>query len=92
MPAPRVEDDVPSRRPSVVAGSQLLHPSNSFGMDGYLALLVGQNVPHDKPYVPSQRELDAWRSRINTWSLEARRAMTVKEALDAMRKPGMRWA
>ena len=31
--------------PSVVAGAQLLHPSNSFGMDGYLAMLIGQERP-----------------------------------------------
>jgi tryptophan halogenase len=78
--------------PSVVAGAQLLHPSNSFGMDGYLAMLVGQAVPHNKPYSPSAKELDSWRNRCNTWSTDARRGMTVKEALDAIRKPGMKWA
>ena len=42
--------------PSVVAGAQLLHQSNSFGMDGYLALLVGQDVPHARPYTPTAPE------------------------------------
>ncbi len=77
--------------PSVVAGAQLLHSSNSFGMDGYLALLVGQNVPHAKPFTPSAKERDLWRARCNTWALEARRGLGVKEALEAIRKPGMKW-
>jgi len=77
--------------PSVVAGAQLLHPSNSFGMDGYLALLVGQNVPHEKPFTPPLKEKETWRSRCNTWALEARRGLDVKQCLEATRKPGMKW-
>ena len=72
--------------PSVVAGAQLLHPSNSFGMDGYLALLIGQNVPHAKPYTPSAKEKEIWRNRCNTWALEASRGLDVKQCLGAIRK------
>lgn len=77
--------------PSVVAGAQLLHPSNSFGMDGYLAMLIGQGVPHAKPYTPTAQEEKIWRERCNTWALEARRSMDVKQALEAIRRPGMNW-
>ena len=77
--------------PSVVAGAQLLHPSNSFGMDGYLALLVGQQVPHAKVYTPTAAEQKIWRDRCNTWAMEARRAMDVKQGLEAIRQPGMKW-
>lgn len=77
--------------PSVVAGAQLLHPSNSFGMDGYLALLIGQEVPHARPYTPTAAEAKIWRDRCNTWAMEARRALDVKQSLDAIRKPGMKW-
>jgi len=73
--------------PSVVASAQLLHPSNSFGMDGYLALLIGQNVPHAKPYTPSGKEKEIWRNRCNTWALEASRGLDVKQCLSAIRKP-----
>lgn len=78
--------------PSVVAGAQLLHQSNSFGMDGYLAMLIGQGVPHAKPFTPSAQEQKVWRERTNTWALEARRAMDVKQALEAIRRPGMKWS
>ncbi|MEY2410476.1 MAG: tryptophan 7-halogenase [Verrucomicrobiota bacterium] len=77
--------------PSVVAGAQLLHPSNSFGMDGYLALLVGQDVPHGKPYKPTPGEAKIWRDRCMSWAHEARRALDVRQSLDALRKPGMKW-
>lgn len=71
--------------PSVVAGAQLLHESNSFGMDGYLALLIGQNVPHEKPFSPSPAEAKIWQNRCNTWALEARRSLDVKQCLEAIR-------
>src|ERR1043166_1510735 len=78
--------------PSVVAGSQLLHASNSFGMDGYLALLVGQNVPPAQHFTPPQKEKEIWRSRCNTWATDARRGLDVKQCLEAIRKPGMKWS
>ncbi len=78
--------------PSVVAGAQLLHPSNSFGMDGYLALLVGQNIPHAKPFTPPSQEKNIWRNRCNTWATDARRGLDVKQCLEAIRKPGMKWS
>jgi tryptophan halogenase len=74
--------------PSIVAGIQLLHPSNSFGMDGYLAMLVGQNVPHDRPYAPTADEARRWRDHSLKWEAEARRGMTVRECLDALRGRG----
>jgi len=77
--------------PSVVAGAQLLHPSNSFGMDGYLTLLVGQDVPHGKPFSPPPKEKEIWRGRCNTWGVEARRGLDVKQCLEAIRKPGLKW-
>ena len=71
--------------PSVVAGAQLLHPSNSFGMDGYLALLVGQNVPHEKPYQPAAAEAQVWRNKCAMWTAEAKRGLDVKQCLSAIR-------
>ena len=77
--------------PSVVAGAQLLHASNSFGMDGYLAMLMGQGVPHAKPYEAPAKEREIWNQRCTTWELEARRGLDVKQCLQAIRGPRMRW-
>lgn len=78
--------------PSVLAGAILVHPSNSFRLDGFLALLVGQNVPHQKPYDPPPREREIWRQHCQTLAAEAARGMDVKEALRAIRAPGLQWA
>lgn len=76
--------------PSIVAGAQLIHPSNYFGMDGYLALLLGQRVPHGKPYVPPPPEKKAWETRRANWVAEARRGFDVKACLEAVRKTGIK--
>ena len=78
--------------PSVLAGITLVHPSNSFRMDGYMALLVGQNVPHARPYQPSSEEQAFLMKHRQELAAEARRAMDVKEALQAVRSPGLKWA
>jgi tryptophan halogenase len=78
--------------PSVLAGTVLVHQSNSFRMDGYLTLLVGQNVPHDKPYDPPVLERDFWRRYCEGLAVEAGQGMDVGEALRAIRTPGLKWS
>ena len=78
--------------PSVLAGITLVHPSNSFRMDGYMALLVGQNVPHARPCQPSSDEQAFLTKHRQALAAEARRGMDVKEALQAVRSPGLKWA
>lgn len=77
--------------PSVLAGPQLLHQSNSFGMDGYLTLLVGQKVPHRKPYTPPPNEAQTWRTKCALWTAEARRGFDVKQCLQAIRGAPPKW-
>lgn len=74
--------------PSILSGAQMLHPSNSFGMDGYLTLLLGQNVPHAKPYSPPAKEVELWRQRSAKWHADAQRGLTVPECLAYLRKHG----
>ena len=76
--------------PSTLSG-QLLHQSNSFGIDGYLALLLGQRVPHAKPFTPPPKERDIWSTRQKAWAQEASRAMDVQQCLAAIRSPAMKW-
>jgi tryptophan 7-halogenase len=77
--------------PSVVAGAQLIHSSNSFGMDGYLAMLVGQNVPHKKPYNAPPNEARVWQTKCAAWRAEARRGFDVKQCLQAVRSAAPKW-
>ena len=88
--AQKVVDFYKENGPSVVAGVQLLHPHNFYGMDGYIALLLGQGVPHDRPYMAVAEEQKAWRDHSKKWIDEAQRAMDVKQALEAVRKMGMK--
>jgi tryptophan halogenase len=78
--------------PSVLAGAALVHSSNSFRMDGFIAMLVGQNVPHNKPYAVPPNERDFWRKHCQALAADARRGMDVKEALDVIRGPGVKLA
>jgi tryptophan halogenase len=78
--------------PSVVAGVALVHPSNSFKMDGFLALLVGQQVPYDKVYEIPPAEREFWKQRRARLAMEARtQGMTSEEAIKALRTPGLKW-
>ena len=57
----------------------------------YAVYSLGQSVPHAKPYAPTPAEAKLWRDRCNTWALEARRGLDVKQCLEAIRRPGMKW-
>jgi tryptophan halogenase len=78
--------------PSVVAGETLVHPSNSFRLDGFLALLIGQAVPHQKPHTVSPAELEFLHRHRQRLAHEAARGMTVAESLQAIRSPDVKWA
>jgi len=78
--------------PSVLAGVVLVHSSNSFRMDGFIAHLVGMRVPYKKMYEPTvaeQKFLLQYRAQL---AAEARQGMSSEEALHALRTPGLQWA
>ena len=77
--------------PGILAG-QFLHPSNSFGIDGYLAMLVGQRVPCERPFAPPSEERKIWHRQREKWLADASRALDVKQCLEAIRRPNMKWA
>jgi len=71
--------------PSAVATEVLLRSTNSFGIDGYQAMLVGQRVPHAKPYTASAEETAKWRAYRKSMNSEASRGFSVQECLDFLR-------
>jgi tryptophan halogenase len=77
--------------PSTLGSPFLLRATNSFGIDGYLALLCGQQVPHQRPYNPTPPEAKAWEARTKLLAAEAQRGFGVKEALAAIRGPKWKW-
>src|SRR5262245_50826423 len=71
--------------PSVLAGVTLVHSSNSFRMDGFLALLVGQKVPYHKVHEPTPAEQEFLRRHRQKLKEEALRGMSSEEAIAAIR-------
>jgi tryptophan halogenase len=77
--------------PSVLWRTTLLEPSDQFGMEGYLSLLIGQQVPyhHRDPLTPV--ELATWERIRQTTRAKALQAFTVPQALAAIRSPIFQW-
>ncbi len=64
---------------------------NIYGVEGFLAMLVGMQVPYERRHVasPAERELfDRHRGKV---AAGAKGGVTVRQALDAIRKPSWQW-
>jgi tryptophan halogenase len=76
--------------PSTYMGQLLLPPDDSYGLEGYYALLLGQQVSYKPSYDPTEAET----SHYQRWQSDARsralQGLTVEETLAAIRSP--RWA
>ncbi|MES2920801.1 MAG: FAD-dependent oxidoreductase [Verrucomicrobiota bacterium] len=75
--------------PSAVATEVLLKPTNSFGIDGYQAMLVGQRVPHGKRYTPPHADLKHWQHYRQAVAKDAKNGLDVRECLDFLRQCGV---
>jgi tryptophan halogenase len=64
-------------------------PASSFGLEGYLSLLVGMNVPHNGKAMVKPKDKQVWAAGQERFRQNAARAMTVPEALEDIRKHGV---
>lgn len=78
--------------PSALGKSILLNANNAFGLEGYLAMLVGQQVPYEKMHPPSAEERRAWQMHQQEFLLAAKRGFDVRQVLEIIRRPGWQWA
>ena len=69
----------------------LLEPGDQFRVGGYVTLLLGQRVPYKSTYAPPDSERKAFAERCRKHREAAQRAITVREALDAIRSPRWDW-
>lgn len=69
----------------------LFGPFEAFGMAGYLALLVGQQLPYRRTRATTDAERTAWKAQQEKWKSAAQRGMTVAESLAVIRSPKWRW-
>jgi tryptophan halogenase len=58
-----------------------LPSGNPFGIEGYLAILAGLKVPHERPYQPSAAEAPRWKAHRDRYRDIARQGMGMKEVL-----------
>ena len=77
--------------PSSLFRNALLDPADPFGVEGYLIMLVGQRVPYQKSYTPSENDLRAWSLHRAQVRRNADLALTTDEAQRAMFSPSWRW-
>jgi tryptophan halogenase len=89
--AARIVEYYRENGPTSLGKHLLTNAINAFGLDGYLALLVGQMVPHERPFVATVEETKAWRERVAAFGVEAKRGFSVKQTLETIRSPGWKW-
>jgi len=77
--------------PSLLARNALIDARDPFGFEAYLVLLVGQQAPYRRVYVPSLQERRIWESIRAENRLQAMRGVTIPEALAAIHAPAWTW-
>jgi tryptophan halogenase len=78
--------------PSIMWRDTLLDRCDQFKMDGHWTMLVGQQVPYQCSYVPSEGERAVFRSIQEANRRRAAAGMTVAEALAMVRRPEWTWS
>jgi tryptophan halogenase len=78
--------------PSALAKSMLFTQNNPYGLEGYLAMFVGQRVPHEKRHEPSAKEQKLWRDHLRAMQTTAKRAFDSTQALAAIRASAWTWS
>ncbi|MDB5309423.1 MAG: hypothetical protein JWO38_3625 [Gemmataceae bacterium] len=77
--------------PSLYGKSNLLHNNDIFGMEGYLCLLVGQQVPYRARPAPTAQELRLWDGIKAENRVKALTGLTVEESFRAVTAPTFAW-
>jgi tryptophan halogenase len=90
-PAAEVVDYYRENGPGTYHAQTLLGRLSQFGLEGYWSLLLGQKVPYERPYVPSERERETWRRIQQAFKTKAEAGVGVKEALTLVRSAEFRW-
>lgn len=79
--AERIVEWYQQKGPSPYGAAGLVSPQDIFGIDGYLVTLLGQSVPHQSKFQPSEQELRKWNAAREQYKALASCAMSVSEAL-----------
>jgi tryptophan halogenase len=77
--------------PSIAWSTNIIHPLDPFGYEGFLTMMVGQKVPYQNDYQPEHKEWQFWNSARAQHFVRAREGYTVRQTLDKIRDPRWRW-
>lgn len=70
---------------SILATGTLVKASSPFGLEGYLALLTGQNVPQLRTWTPPDNERHIWQKKLAEFGNQGERGVSMEEQLRALR-------
>jgi tryptophan halogenase len=77
--------------PSRYLSHQLPNSLSDFGIEGYLVMLIGNQVPYDKSYEIERNEDKTWNHWCAALGSRAKRGIGVKEALEHVRHRNWKW-
>lgn len=77
--------------PSLLWANEAMGADDPFSWEGYLAMLVGQKVPHRNSYKPDEQEMGRWQKFMGGLNQSASQALTMSEALSMIRSPNWEW-
>ena len=69
----------------------LSNPHDQFTISGYITMMTGMSVPYRRTWRPSESEMALFERNRRKFKEVALSAMTVSEALAAIRSPGWTW-
>lgn len=77
--------------PTAYCNYKLPRPSNAFGLEGYLVMLMGNSAPFKARHIATPAEKNTWLSRRASFDAIARSGLDVRQSLAYIRHPGWRW-
>ena len=70
---------------------RLPRTENDFGLEGFLVMMVGNQVPYNKRHNASPQDVQTWKRRKDGFGQEAARGIRSEEALAYVKHPGWEW-
>jgi tryptophan halogenase len=89
--AQKIVDFYRENGPSLLAKSIFISENDQFGIEGYLAMLVGMKVPHAKMHEPEPEELHRVQAKRAAFAARAAAGIGVADALRTLRDPRWVW-
>lgn len=77
--------------PTGFARYTMPNSQTDFGIEGYLVMLIGNQVPYDARHQATPAETETWKRHRADFVKQAKTGMGVKEALTYVRHPAWKW-